>query len=277
MKDRVTFTIERDILRQVDNTIDGSTVKNRSHAVELLLIKALGQNRPRKALILAGGSASRLKQLSPDLPKPLVPVQGKPILEYNIEMLKKFDIKDIIVSIGMNGEKIKDYLGDGSKLGVKITYVEETNPLGTAGPLRLARPYLTETFIMMNGDELKDIDLIDMYEFHKGQRAQCTIALTTGESAADYGVAMLHGNKILSFVEKPSKKNAPSNLINAGCYIMEPSVIDLAPKGFGMLEQDIFPKLAKENKLYGYVFSGQWFDTNTVERYERAIKEWRAS
>jgi len=125
------------------------------------------------------------------------------------------------------------------------------------------------------GDELKDIDLHAMYEFHKRNRAVATIALTTVSDPCHYGVARLDGNRILEFVEKPAKGKEPSNLINSGLYIMEPEVIDMIKPGFCMTEKYVFPLLARQGKLFGFPFSGQWFDTGNMERYERAIKEWK--
>ncbi|MBI4450752.1 NDP-sugar synthase, partial [Candidatus Woesearchaeota archaeon] len=157
---------------------------------------------------------------------------------------------------------------------VSITYVEEAEPLGTAGPLRLARHMLTDTFVMCNADELKEIDLHDMLAFHKSNSAQATIALTTVDNPCAYGVARLKGNQIMEFIEKP-KNCKPSNLINAGLYVLEPSVIDLVPEGAASIERDVFPKLAQKGALYGYPFHGQWFDTGTPERYAQAEKMWK--
>lgn len=273
MKERVTFTIDENVLRQVDKKIDGHHIKNRSHAVELLLTEALGTVKPRKAFIIAGGLGTRLKPITHELPKPLIPVQGKPILEHLLDLFKKHDIRDITISIGYKGDKIKEYFGNGSRFGLTITYVEEKQPLGTAGPLKLARRYLTETFIMTNADELKNVDLHQLFNFHKEKQALATIALTTVENPQDYGVPIINGNLIEQFIEKPT--NPPSNLINSGLYVLEPTIIDLVPEGQCSIEKDIFPKIAQQKKLYGYPFSGQWFDTGTLERYEKAIKEWK--
>ncbi len=275
MKERVTLTIERDILQKVDQMVDRSRIKNRSHAVELLLIKSIGGNRPSKALILAGGKGTRMGDLAKTIPKCLLKIQGKPIMEHIILLFKKYEIKDIIICVGHLSEQIIDYFGDGKKFGVSITYIKENNPMGTAGPLKLAKKFLTETFIMCNGDELKEIDLEDMYNFHRENRGMSTIALTTVEDPSAYGVAVINGNKIVAFVEKPSKANAPSNLISAGLYILEPEVINTIPDGYSMIENDVFPKLAGEDGLFGYPFSGQWFDTGTPERFKKAERHWK--
>lgn len=275
MKERVTLTLDSDLLREMDRRVDGFKIKNRSHAVELLLMQSLGSNVPKTAIILAGGRGVRLQPITHELPKPLIPLHDKPLLQHLIELLRKYHIKNIIISIGYKGEKIREAFGNGRKLGMNISYVEEDKPLGTAGPLKLAKTFLTDTFIACNADELKDIDITDMYLTHKENKAFATIALTTVEDPSAYGVARLQGNRILEFVEKPKREKAPSNLINAGLYVMEPEVIDYIPEGFAMLEKDVFPKLAQEGRLFGYPFSGQWFDTGTLERYEKAIKEWK--
>lgn len=273
MKKRATFTIEADILERVSKEIDGLKIKNMSHAVEILLLKAMGANIPKQALILAGGKGTRLKPITHEIPKPLVPLQGKPILEYSLDLFKKFGIKDVLISIGFKGDKIKEYFGDGKRFGVNITYIEEQEPLGTAGPLRLAKKFIKGSFIACNADELKDIDLMDMFMFHKDNKAVGTIALTSVDDTSKYGVAKLAGNKILEFVEKPAKENAPSNFINSGLYILEPKIIDYIPEGFAMLEKDVFPKLATEGKLFGYPFSGYWKPIGTLEQYEEAIND----
>ena len=171
-------------------------------------------------------------------------------------------------------EKVKEYYGDGSKFGVNITYVEEDEPLGTAGPLKLAKDYLKDSFIVTNGDELKTINIPRMFRLHKRKDALATIALTTVTDPTQYGVAKVSGSRILEFVEKPKAEEAPSNLINSGFYIMEPEVIEMIPNGFSMLEKDVFPKLAKEGRLRGFLSEGQWFDIGTLERYETAKKKW---
>ncbi len=228
---------------------------------------------PNKALILAGGKGTRLMPLTSKIPKALIEIQGKTITEHLFDLLKKYGIKDVILSVGYLSQKIKDYFLDGNKFGMNVTYVGEdpNKPLGTAGPLRLAEKMINDTFIVSNGDELKDINIPRMFRLHKRKNALATIALTTVNDPSQYGVARLDGDKILEFVEKPTKSEAPSNLINSGFYIMEPEVIKMIPKGkFCMLEKDIFPKLAKEGRLSGFPFSGQWFDTGNFERLEKA-------
>lgn len=275
MKERVTLTIEKELLRKVDSTIDNEHIKNRSHAVELLLRKTLRGQAPSTAIILAGGKDMEENIEVDDAPKTLLKVQGKPLLEHNIDLLKKYGVMNIIIAIAHKGEMIKEYFGDGSLFGVNISYVEEKQPLGTAGSLHLLKEQLTEPFIMMNGDELKNIDLSRIYAAHNRYESTVTIALTTVDDPESFGVAMLDGNNILRFVEKPSKEDAPSKLVNAGLYIMEPEVTKMVPEGFSTLEHNIFPILARQGKLFGYHFSGQWYSTATAEKLQRAEKEWK--
>ncbi len=275
MKERVTLTLERDILATVDGRIDGVGVKNRSHAVELLLRKALKGTAPSVAVILAGGRGSRSGKATEKRPRSLIEVHGRPILDYNIALCKLYGITEIILCVGYLKEQIKEHYGNGRASGVHITYLEEDRPLGTAGSLNLLRDRLTSTFLLMNADELKDVNIATMYQLHLHHDAKATIALTTIEETSQYGVAILDGSRIVGFVEKPKKGHEPSRLISAGLYLFEPEVIDLVPEGYAMVESDIFPKLAREGSLYGYPFSGQWFDTHTPERLAIAKRNWK--
>lgn len=276
MKERVTLTLDSELLREVDRKVDGFKIKNRSHAIELMLMQVMGNTVPKTALILAGGKGVRLQPITYEIPKPLMLVHDRTLLEHSFDLFKKFNIKNIVLSIGYKGDKIKETIGNGRKFGVNATYVEESKPMGTGGAVKLAARMLNDTFICCNADELKDFDLMDMYLFHKENKATVTIALTSVDDPSMYGVARLQGNKILEFVEKPKKENAPSNLINSGLYIMEPEVLNYIPAGREVsLEKEVFPKLAKEGRLFGYPFSGQWYNTGTMELYEEAIKKWK--
>src|SRR3989338_6140915 len=150
----------------------------------------------------------------------MLQVNGKTVLEHLFDLLKKYGIRNIILSVGYMKEKVKDYYGDGSKFGVNITYIEEKEPLGTAGPLKLVKEHLTDSFIVTNGDDLKNINIPRMFRLHKRKDALATIALTTAKDPSKYGVARLSGSRILDFVEKPKEDEATTNLINAGFYIL---------------------------------------------------------
>lgn len=231
-----------------------------------------------KALILAGGKGTRLRPITYEMPKPLMPVHGKSILEHLLGLFKRNGINEAIISVGYMKEMIKAHLGDGSRYGMEIQYLEEAEPLGTAGPIKLAKKsgmLHDSTFVVSNGDELKDIDIHEMIRFHKSNKALATLALTRAENPSLYGVAEMSGTNIARFVEKPKPGEEPSNLINAGLYVMDTIITDFIPDGFSMLEKDVFPVLASRGILFGFPFSGQWFDTGNMERYEKAIKEWK--
>jgi len=275
MKERISITIDEDMVKDLDSFVDGTKIKNRSHAIEVLLSRSLGHNRPRVAVFLLGGKGTRFRPITYEMPKALLPIQGKTVPEHLFDLFKKYGITKFVFSIGHMADKVIDYFGDGSKWGVEIIHVVEEEPLGSAGAIKLAREHLDGPFVVTNGDELKDIDLEEMYESHKENGAKITVALTTVEDPSAYGVAAMKGNRIMNFVEKPKREDAPSNLINSGLSIWEPSVLDIVPEGFSMYEKDVFPQLAEKGELFGYVFSGQWFDTGTPERFEKALKEWK--
>lgn len=273
MSEELKIRVNEDVLKKLDSLVDGVVIKNRSNAVEMLLSKALHVNMLKKAVILAGGKGTRMRPFTYEIPKSMIPIQGKPILQHIIELLRKYEIRDIILSIGYRGDKVREYFGNGSHFGVKITYIEEKEELGTAGSLNLMKDLLRETFLMFNGDILININLHDFINFHHEKKGLATIALTPVEDPSRFGVVELKGDRILKFIEKPT--STKSNLISAGVYILEPEVINYVPEGHAMMETDVFPKLAEEGKLYGYPSEGQWLDTGTHEAYERAIKEWK--
>ena len=272
MKERITITLDKNLISQIDKRIDGIGIKNRSQEIELLLAESLGANIPSKAVLLVGGRGTRLRPLTDKIPKALLEVRGKAVTEHLFDLLKKYGIRDVVLCVGYLKDKIKGHFGDGSRFGMSIAYIEEEQALGTAGPLKLAKRHLKDSFIVSNGDELKNINIPRMFRLHKRKNALATIALTTVDNPSHYGVARLDGSRIVEFVEKPS--NPPSNLINAGFYILEPQVIDMIPDGFSMLEKDVFPELAKLGRLRGFPFAGQWFDIGDIERYKIAERKW---
>lgn len=275
MKSRITLTIDENILQKIDETIDGSIIKNRSHAFELMVRNKLQKNVPSKAILLAGGPGRFVKVNGKKTIQHLLRINNKTIIEQNLLLLKKYGIKEIIISLGEDQQEIEKELGSGSKLGLNIQYYKEKENLGTSGVIRELRNNFKTSFIVCNGDELKEINLKKLYTFHKNNKGMATISLTTTNNPSNYGVALLNGNNIIAFIEKPVKGSEPSKLINAGLYILDPSVIDLIPEGFSRFEYDVFPKLASQEKLNGFVFSGQWFDVDGIKQYEFAKKEWK--
>ena len=230
-----------------------------------------------KAIILAGGLGTRLRPLTHHTPKALVKIQGKPLTEHILDILKMSGITEIYLSVSYLADKIKDYFGDGSGFGVKIKYIEEKEPLGTAGPLLLlGKNEFNSSFVMINGDILFNIDLKEMLNFHNDKKAVATVALIEVDDPSHYGTVRMEDKRIVEYVEKPKKEEAPSNLVNAGYYIFKPEVLGLVEgKKRAMIEYDISPILAKQGKLFGYPVKGQWFEIGNSEKLEIANKEWK--
>lgn len=269
---RLEMKLPEDLLRRIGEVVDRRVINSCEEAIELLLRRALCCPPVERAVILGGGKGVRLRPFTYELPKPLIPIKGKPLMQHIVEFLRYFEIRDITIAIGYLGSKVKEYFGDGSKFGVRISYVEEEQPLGTAGPLNLLRDQLRSTFLMMNGDVLADLNLNRLLSFHSQHDGLATIALVRTREAERFGVIELNGDKVVRFVEKP--KAAKEALVNAGIYIFEREIMSYVPKGYAMLETDVFPRLVEEGLLYGYEFNGQWLDVGTPEAYEKAIKQW---
>ena len=228
-----------------------------------------------KAIILAGGFGTRLMPLTETTPKPLLPIKGKPIMEHAMDNFKMHDIKDILISVSYQADKIKDYFKDGSSRDMSIKYCFENEPLGTGGAIKTCAKGISETFIAINGDNLADFDWTAMLEQHKKTGAKITMALYPVDDVTQYGIAKLEGDKIVEFIEKPSEEKAPSNLNNAGAYIIEPDALDILQDGKSSIEKDCFEKLASQGVVYAFSHKGQWFPTDTIEKYEAADKEFR--
>lgn len=229
-----------------------------------------------KAIILAGGRGERLRPLTDKIPKPMIPVKGKPLIEWCIANLKNNGIVDIILSIGYKAEVIEDYFKDGSGFGVHVSYNIEKEPLGTGGAVKeICKKYsINEPFILVWGDNLADYKFRQMVKEHKNHDALITMALTTREDVENFGVALLEYGKIIGFVEKPKREEAPSNLINAGAFVINPEALDILPEGKSSIERDCFEKLVtKTSRVYSYTHNGYWLPTDTMEKYEKAKEE----
>lgn len=221
----------------------------------------------KTAIILAGGLGTRLKPLTDKIPKPLVPIGDKPLLQHIVENFRKYDIKNIILSVGYKTEQIQEYFGDGIKFGVKISYSTESLPLGTGGAIKKAAEGLKEPFFLQWGDNLMNIDWSKMEKEFIQNKTPIIMALTPREDVENFGVAKLEGNIIQYFVEKPKREDAPSNLINAGAFMIDPRVLEMLPEGKSSIEKDCFEKLAPQGKISAYLHHGQWFPTDTMEKY----------
>lgn len=225
-----------------------------------------------KALVLAGGFGTRLRPLSCSRPKPLFPVANKPIIDYTLQSLTQAGVDTVIVSVHYMADKIADYLGT-SKHGMDVIVSRERRPLGKGGGIKNAEKLLgDEQFTVINGDIITDIDISRLTAFHEGKGGLATIALHRVEDPSRYGSVELDGeDRITRFVEKPGPGQAPSNLINAGVYVLEPELLDYMPPARKFdTEEEIFPVLAKEGKMFGFEAQGYWSDVGVPGEYLNA-------
>ncbi|MCL1965536.1 MAG: NDP-sugar synthase [Candidatus Bathyarchaeota archaeon] len=225
-----------------------------------------------KAVILAGGFATRLRPLSCSRPKTLFPIVNKPLLQGIFEELASSDVEEVVLAVNaLTQFHIKQQKL--SKCGLKIRYVIDPpkTPLGTAGSIKNAEKLVghDKSFIVLNGDILTSIDYKQLFNVHVNADALATIALCKVDNPCRYGVAELEeGNRIKRFIEKPAEGQAPTNLINAGVYVLSPKVFDYIPeRGYCSIEHEIFPVLAKEHRLFGHMFNGLWMDIGKPEDY----------
>ncbi|MEM3506928.1 MAG: NDP-sugar synthase [Candidatus Bathyarchaeia archaeon] len=227
-----------------------------------------------KALLLAGGYATRLRPLSCTMPKLLFPIAGKPIIEWNIDNLLKHNVNEIILAVNYMADKIEDYFNK-ALLGLSIKFSFESMPLGTGGAIKNAKDLIGKnTFIAMNGDIISQIDITSMMNFHKEKNASVTIAIYEVKDPSRFGLVKLNEKmKIESFIEKPKIKDLNVGTINAGIYIMEPEIFEYIPSGKKVsIEKEVFPRLVKEGKIYGYLYKGLWFDIGKIEDFIEANK-----
>jgi NDP-sugar pyrophosphorylase family protein len=227
-----------------------------------------------QALILAGGKGTRLRPLTVYTPKPVVPICNRPFLLYQIETLRAAGITDITLSLSYQPLKIEQLLGDGSDFGVHLKYTTEPQPMGTAGAYKFAAEYINEPTVVFNGDVLTDLDLKRVIDEHKQRGAMATVVLTPVEDPSSFGVVETDKDgRVLRFIEKPAPGEAPSNNINAGTYILEPSVLELVPEGENYsFEYQLFPDLLKRGeKFFAHVpEKTYWLDIGTPARYLQA-------
>lgn len=229
-----------------------------------------------KAVIMAGGSGSRLRPLTIERPKPMVPIVNKPVMSHILDLVKRHNINEVIVTVQYLADMIQDFYGDGTSFGVRIHYSVEESPLGTAGSVKNAEHLLDDTFLVISGDALTNFDLTSLLEYHKQMNTLATLALYNISDPVDYGVITLNSSgQITRFQEKPSRRSVMSDYINTGIYVLEPetlsyfqhdTVFDFAKDLFPMLHERGYP-------LYGYVGKGYWCDVGTIPEYMRATED----
>ncbi len=224
-------------------------------------------------MILAAGLGTRLRPLTEEISKPMVPIVNRPVMEHIVELLAHHGFREIFVNLHYHPEVIVDHFGDGSRFGVSITYSHEEELLGTAGGVKKLEDELGEgTFLVMSGDALTDLDLSALVEFHQGKGGLATLVLTPVSDPSKYGVVIVdEEHRVVGFQEKPAREEARSFLANSGIYVFEPEILDLIPSGrtydFG---RDLFPKMVREGlAFYGFLHNDYWNDVGSLEEYKQ--------
>src|SRR5262245_27970508 len=230
-----------------------------------------------KAILLAGGKGTRLRPLTIHTPKPIVPIFNRPFLHYQIDLLKQVpEIDEVILSLNYQPRRIEEIFGDGADLGIKIRYVVEPAPLGTAGAIKYAGDNLTESVVVFNGDVLTQIDLAAVIRLHRERQARATIVLTPVDNPTAYGLVETdaEGN-IKRFLEKPKPEEITTNNINAGIYVLEPDTFDRIPSEVSWsIERSYFPSLIERGETFvGYIYDGYWIDIGTPDKYRQVHRD----
>jgi mannose-1-phosphate guanylyltransferase len=221
-----------------------------------------------QAVILVGGQGTRLRPLTATVPKPVVTLVDRPFISFMLEWLHGHGIEDVIMSCGFLADSVRAVLGDGSAFGIRLRFVEEPEPRGTAGALKLAEPMLDDRFLMLNGDVLTDIDLTAQIAQHEETGALATLSLVAVSDPTAYGVVLLEEDRsVREFIEKPSSDRVPTNLISAGAYVLEREVLELVPPDKNVsIEREVWPQLVGRG-LYGFPSESYWLDIGTPARY----------
>ncbi|MEO0456638.1 MAG: mannose-1-phosphate guanyltransferase [Cyanobacteria bacterium P01_A01_bin.114] len=227
-----------------------------------------------RAVLMAGGSGTRLRPLTCDLPKPMVPILNRPIAEHIVNLLKRHGITEVIATLYYLPDVMRDYFQDGHEFGIQMTYaVEEDQPLGTAGCVKNIADLLTDTFLVISGDSVTDFDLQAAIKFHKEKGSKATLVLTRVPNPIEFGVVITDENcRIKRFLEKPSTSEIFSDTVNTGTYILEPEVLDyLPPNQEQDFSKNLFPLLLEKGEpMYGYVADGYWCDVGHLEAYRES-------
>jgi mannose-1-phosphate guanylyltransferase/phosphomannomutase len=226
-----------------------------------------------KAVVMAGGEGTRLRPLTSNQPKPMVPIVGKPCMEHILELLREHGFLDVVVTVAFLPQAIRSYFGDGENLGLNIEYSVEESPLGTAGSVRLASDRLDDTFLVISGDALCDFDLGRIVEFHKEKGAAVTIGLKSVENPLEFGIVVTDDDgKIERFLEKPSWGQVFSDTINTGIYVLEPEVLRHIPTDRPYdFSKELFPLLLEMGRpMYGFICDGYWQDIGNLDQYRQA-------
>lgn len=234
-----------------------------------------------KAIVLAAGEGTRLRPLTMETPKVLLPVDGVCLMEHTLNWLKGHGISEVAINLYHLGEKIRDFLGDGSRFGMKISYSPEATLLGTAGGVKKMESSFSNTFIVVYGDVLTTFDLGAMLRFHKAKSSLATLAIGRVSNPWDFGIVEMNAEgRILGFVEKPPRGTEKGNLGNSGVYIFETGIFSYIPdRGAADFAYDVFPRLVASGlPAYGYLLKPEdyFIDIGTIERYYQANEDAKA-
>ncbi|RBM04921.1 mannose-1-phosphate guanyltransferase [Streptomyces sp. PT12] len=227
-----------------------------------------------KAVVMAGGEGTRLRPMTASMPKPLLPVANRPIMEHVLRLLKRHGLTETVVTVQFLASLVKNYFGDGEELGMDLTYAHEEKPLGTAGSVKNAEDALkNDSFLVISGDALTDFDLTDLIRYHRERGALVTVCLTRVPNPLEFGITIVdEDGRVDRFLEKPTWGQVFSDTVNTGIYVMEPEVFDYVEPDVPVdWSGDVFPRLMKEGKpVFGYVAEGYWEDVGTHESYVKA-------
>ena len=230
-----------------------------------------------KAVILAGGAGTRLQPLTTELPKPMVSLLGRPVLEHILLLLRRHQVTEAAVTLHYRPEAITGYFGDGSAWGMRLHYFYEDTPLGTAGGVRACRDFLgQEDFLVISGDCVSDFDLTDCYRLHRQRQAEATLLLHRVAEPLEYGLVRTdQEGRVLAFVEKPGWGQVFTDQVNTGIYLLSPSVLDLVPEGEPFdFSKNLFPELLRQKRaLYGQVPAGYWRDMGECGSYLQTVED----
>jgi mannose-1-phosphate guanylyltransferase / phosphomannomutase len=226
-----------------------------------------------KAVVMAGGEGTRLRPLTSNQPKPMVPIVGKPCMEHILELLREHGLTDVIVTVAFLPQAIRGYFGTGDTLGMQIGYSVEESPLGTAGSVRHAADQLDETFLVISGDALCDVDLSALVAFHRERGAAVTIGLKAVDNPLEFGIVVTdEEGRVERFLEKPSWSQVFSDTINTGIYVLEPEVLRHVPTDRPYdFSKELFPYLLEMGRpIYGYTMDGYWQDIGNLDQFRQA-------
>jgi mannose-1-phosphate guanylyltransferase/phosphomannomutase len=227
-----------------------------------------------KAVVMAGGEGTRLRPMTASMPKPLLPIVNKPIMEHVLRLLHRHGFSETVVTVQFLASLVRNYFGDGEDFGMQLHYATEETPLGTAGSVKNAEHLLRDdTFLVISGDALTDFDLTDLVKFHHDKGALVTVCLTRVPDPLEFGITIVDDDyRVQRFLEKPTWGQVFSDTVNTGIYVMEPEVFDYVTEGEPVdWSGDVFPRLLEDGRpVYGYVAEGYWEDVGTHESYVRA-------